>query len=81
MAFATNLPWGMSFPNGIEPTLVRVHPTPLYELAAGLADRRGGSGARGSKPRPTGAILGEYLMSHRNSSLFWLNLSAAIPRF
>ena len=26
----------MSFPNGIEPTFVRVHPTPLYELAAGL---------------------------------------------
>ena len=32
----TNLPWGMSFPNGIEPTFVRVHPTPLYELIAGL---------------------------------------------
>src|ERR1039457_4294969 len=31
----TKLPWGMSFPNGIEPTLARVHPTPLYELAAG----------------------------------------------
>src|SRR3954467_11020642 len=24
----TNLPWGMSFPNGIEPVFVRVHPTP-----------------------------------------------------
>lgn len=57
----TNLPWGMSFPNGLEPTLVRVHPTPLYELAGGLA-----IGAwlwmRGNKPRPTGWILGEYLM-------------------
>lgn len=56
----TTLPWGMSFPHGIEPTLVRVHPTPLYELAAGLA-----IGAwlwwRGSKQRPVGAILGEYL--------------------
>jgi phosphatidylglycerol:prolipoprotein diacylglycerol transferase len=57
----TNLPWGMSFPNGIEPTFVRVHPTPLYELAAGLL-----IGAwlwwRAGKPRPSGAILGEYLI-------------------
>ena len=57
----TNLPWGMSFPNGIEPTLVRVHPTPLYELAAGLL-----IGwwlwVRGGKPRGTGAIVGEYLL-------------------
>jgi phosphatidylglycerol:prolipoprotein diacylglycerol transferase len=59
----TNLPWGMSFPNGIYPTppFVRVHPTPLYELAAGLLIgwwlwRRGG------KPHGTGAIVGEYLM-------------------
>jgi phosphatidylglycerol:prolipoprotein diacylglycerol transferase len=57
----TTLPWGMSFPHGIEPTLVPVHPTPLYELAAGLL-----IGAwlwfRGGKPRGTGAIVGEYLV-------------------
>ncbi len=57
----TNLPWGMSFPNGIEPTIVPVHPTPLYEFAAGLL-----IGAwlwmRGNKPRPTGWIVGEYLV-------------------
>lgn len=57
----TDLPWGMSFPHGIEPTVVKVHPTPLYELVAGLV-----IGVflwtRGSKPRPTGAILGEYLI-------------------
>jgi phosphatidylglycerol:prolipoprotein diacylglycerol transferase len=57
----TNLPWGMSFPRGIEPTLVRVHPTPLYELGAGLL-----IGAwlwwRGGKQRGTGAIVGEYLV-------------------
>jgi phosphatidylglycerol:prolipoprotein diacylglycerol transferase len=53
----------MSFPNGIEPTAtgVRVHPTPLYELAAGLL-----IGAwlwwRGGKKRGTGAIVGEYLV-------------------
>jgi phosphatidylglycerol:prolipoprotein diacylglycerol transferase len=57
----TTLPWGMSFPHGIEPTMVRVHPTPLYELAAGLLIgwwlwRRGG------KPHRTGAIVGQYLV-------------------
>ena len=28
----TNLPWGMSFPNGIKPISVKVHPTQLYEM-------------------------------------------------
>jgi len=32
----TSLPWGMSFPNGLVPTTERVHPTPLYELAAAV---------------------------------------------
>src|SRR5215469_2751212 len=33
----TSLPWGMSFPNGIVPTTLRVHPTPLYESAVWCA--------------------------------------------
>lgn len=57
----TTLPWGMSFPHGLEPTLDRVHPTPLYELAAGLVIG-GWLWMRGSKPRPTGWMLGEYLI-------------------
>lgn len=32
----TSLPWGMSFPKGLPPTTVRVHPTQLYESAASL---------------------------------------------
>lgn len=34
----TALPWGISFPHGVPPTLERVHPTQLYEalLLAGL---------------------------------------------
>jgi phosphatidylglycerol:prolipoprotein diacylglycerol transferase len=32
----TNLPWGMSFPHGLVPTVQRVHPTPIYELIAAL---------------------------------------------
>ena len=58
---ATTLPWGMSFPHGIEPTFQRVHPTPLYEFIAGLMIgwwlwRRAG------KPHATGMILGHYLV-------------------
>ena len=33
----TSLPWGMSFPNGLVPTVERVHPTPIYELIAACA--------------------------------------------
>ena len=60
----TKLPWplGMSFPDGIHPTLpgVRVYPTPLLELAAGLLIgwwlwRQLG------KPHAVGAIVGQYL--------------------
>ncbi len=29
---STVLPWGMAYPNGTVPTLVPVHPTPLYEM-------------------------------------------------
>lgn len=81
-------PWGMSFPNGIEPTPlgVRVIPTPLIELFAGLLIgwwlwRRLG------KPHATGAILGQYLaltgtarflveFIRRNPKILW-NLSNA----
>lgn len=60
---ATSLPWGMAFPNGIEPTSpgVRVHPTPLYELGAGLLIGLW-LWMRGGKRRPAGQILGEYLI-------------------
>src|SRR3974390_1096024 len=53
----TTLPWGMSFPNGIEPTPVgvRVHPTPLYEFGAALVIGLW-LWVRGGKPRPTGRI-------------------------
>ncbi|HEY8619907.1 MAG TPA: prolipoprotein diacylglyceryl transferase [Dermatophilaceae bacterium] len=30
----TSVPWAMSFPNGVMPTNVPVHPTPLYETLA-----------------------------------------------
>jgi len=71
-------PWGMSFPNGIEPTLVRVYPTPLYELAAGLLIgwwlwRRAG------KPHRTGAIVGEYL-ALSGIARFWVEFIRRNPK-
>lgn len=33
----TSVPWAMSFPNGVVPTDVPVHPTPLYEALAAVA--------------------------------------------
>ena len=59
----SNLPWAMGFPDGIDPTPpgVRVHPTPIYELIAGLV-----IGwwlwKRGAKRLGTGAVVGEYLL-------------------
>ncbi len=57
----TKLPWGMSFPNGLVPTTNRVHPTPIYELLAGLL-----IGyylwRRGATEKPLGQITGEYLI-------------------
>lgn len=57
----TKLPWGMAFPHGIEPIFVRVHPTPLYEMAGGLVIGYW-LWRRGRKHRPAGTILGEYLV-------------------
>jgi phosphatidylglycerol:prolipoprotein diacylglycerol transferase len=60
---ATNLPWGMSFPNGIEPTPlgVRVQPTPLYEMAAYLLIG-GWLWWRLGKKNTPGSIVGQYLL-------------------
>lgn len=33
---ASDLPWAMSYPDGIVPTTERVHPTPVYETLGGL---------------------------------------------
>ncbi len=33
----TDLPWGMAYPEGVVPTLEKVHPAPVYETLLGLA--------------------------------------------
>jgi phosphatidylglycerol:prolipoprotein diacylglycerol transferase len=59
----SNLPWAMGFPNGIDPTPpgVRVHPTPLYECIVGIV-LAWWLWKRGAKPRPTGELVGYYLL-------------------
>ena len=61
----TNLPLGMSFPNGIVPTTDRVHPTPIYEFLAGLIIaaylwRMATKAANGGDSR--GEIISSYLI-------------------
>jgi phosphatidylglycerol---prolipoprotein diacylglyceryl transferase len=59
----TSLPWGMSFPNGLVPTDVRVHPTPIYELivACGIAWVLWRMGAR-AIAAGKGGVFAAYLM-------------------
>lgn len=61
----TNLPWGISFPNGVVPTTERVHPTPLYEFLAWMAIAyilwRLGARFLHEK-RPAGSIFCAYLI-------------------
>jgi len=61
----TNLPWGMSFPNGVVPTTERVHPTPLYEFfiwmfLAYVLWRVGASALQ--KKKPAGLVFCGYLL-------------------
>ena len=61
----TSLPWGMSFPNGLVPTIERVHPTPIYEflvslLIAWILWRMGAKALR--TPKVTGEIFCNYLI-------------------
>lgn len=57
----TDLPWGMSYPDGVVPTTERVHPTPIYEavayflIFAHLWRQR-------FRPHAPGAPLAQYLL-------------------
>lgn len=57
----TSLPWGVRFPNGLVPTIQRVHPTPVYELIAALIIAAY-LWYRGRTDKPLGQITGEYLI-------------------
>src|SRR4029453_6706334 len=57
----TDLPWGMSYPEGVIPTTEHVHPTPIYEMVlyaiifAVLWRQR-------LRALPHGHLLGQYLI-------------------
>ncbi|MEO8556981.1 MAG: prolipoprotein diacylglyceryl transferase [Actinomycetota bacterium] len=55
----TSVPWAMTFPNGVVPTTVPVHPTPLYEALAAvvIATVLWALGKRWNPP----AVFGAYL--------------------
>lgn len=62
---ASNLPWAMSFPHGLDPVDYPVHPTPLYECLVGIGIafflwRRSAPG-RG-RLLHSGHVTGEYLL-------------------
>ena len=57
----TDLPWGMAYPDGVVPTIERVHPTPIYESLACLAIFAG-LWRRRTRPHVPGALFGEYLV-------------------
>ncbi len=62
---ASNLPWAMSFPRGLDPVDYPVHPTPLYECIVGVAIasflwRR--STPVGGRLLHAGQMTGEYLL-------------------
>lgn len=54
----TDLPWGVAFPEGMPPTLDRVHPTQLYEVAWLLPV----AGLLWSRRRRSPFLFGEYLL-------------------
>lgn len=61
----TSLPWGMRFPHGLVPTLVPVHPTPIYEFlgAALIAAYLWRLGARHLRdPQSAGEVFARYLI-------------------
>jgi len=57
----TDLPWGMSYPNGVVPTTERVHPAPVYEMLACFAIFAYLWRRRLHNP-PTGDLFGRYLV-------------------
>ncbi len=57
----TSLPWGVSFPHGLVPTMQRVQPTPVYEFIVAILIAWY-LWQRGKVDKPLGQITGEYLV-------------------
>lgn len=62
---STNLPWGCSYPDGDMPTLLRVHPAPLYEASYALMLLLGlGCFRQYAQEVEPGALFGIYMVLH-----------------
>lgn len=59
---ATDLPWGMAYPEGIVPTVVPVHPTPIYEILYSVAGFSLFWFWLRHRTLPRGALFAIYLM-------------------
>jgi phosphatidylglycerol---prolipoprotein diacylglyceryl transferase len=57
----TDLPWAMSYPEGVVPTTQRVHPTPLYEMIGSFILFSYLWHLRLKNP-PAGDLMGRYLI-------------------
>ena len=57
----TKMPWGMSFPHGLVPTTVPVHPTPIYEFLFAMV-LAWYLWRKGRAQQPLGWLTGEYLL-------------------
>jgi phosphatidylglycerol---prolipoprotein diacylglyceryl transferase len=57
----TDLPWAMSYPEGVVPTTERVHPTPLYEMIGSFILFGYLWRLRREQP-PAGDLMGRYLI-------------------
>jgi phosphatidylglycerol:prolipoprotein diacylglycerol transferase len=58
---ASDLPWAMSYPEGVVPTTERVHPTPIYEFVLLLVVFATLWGQR-RLGLPPGHLIGQYLV-------------------
>jgi phosphatidylglycerol:prolipoprotein diacylglycerol transferase len=58
----SDLPWAMAFPDGVVPTVERVHPTPLYESGMSLAAFGMLWSVRRAKESMPGWLFGGYLV-------------------
>jgi phosphatidylglycerol:prolipoprotein diacylglycerol transferase len=71
----SDVPWAMAFPNGLVPTNVPVHPTPLYDIALNMIFFSVLWNLR-KRNYPNGTIFGMYLIAagaERFITEFWRN--------
>jgi len=71
----SDVPWAMAFPDGLVPTNVPVHPTPLYDIALNLIFFSVLWNLR-KRNYPNGTIFGMYLIAagtERFITEFWRN--------